>query len=108
MANYSIPYDSVDNGKSLFYVDFVVRMKNGVVFLFDTKTEESDKNAANKHNALLDYMAQQREKGLRVDGGIIIGEGDLWRYSAFKINDTKNTAGWKAFFPDQFKVENKQ
>ena len=108
MANYSIPYDSVDNGKSLFYVDFVVRMKNGVVFLFDTKTEESDKNAANKHNALLDYMAQQREKGIRLDGGIIIGEGDLWRYSAFKINDTKNTAGWKAFFPDQFKVENKQ
>ena len=102
MMNYSIPYVNIDNEKSLFYVDFVVRMKNGMVFLFDTKTEDSDKNAAKKHNALLEYMARQRTKGMQLDGGIIIGQDDLWRYSAFKIDNTKNTAGWKGFFPDQF------
>ena len=102
MMNYSIPYTNIDNEQSLFYVDFVVRMKNGMVFLFDTKTEDSDKNATRKHNALLEYMASQRAKGIQLDGGIIIGQDDLWRYSAFKINDTKNTAGWKGFFPDQY------
>jgi type III restriction enzyme len=102
MMNYSIPYVNIDNERSLFYVDFVVRMKNGNVFLFDTKTEGSDKNATRKHNALLDYMEQQRAKGLQLDGGIIIGQDDLWRYSAFKIENTNNTAGWQGFFPDQY------
>ena len=104
MTNYSIPYVNVDDERSLFYVDFVVRMKNGTIFLFDTKTEGSDKNAVRKHNALLDYMDRMREKGLAIDGGIIIGSNDVWRYSAFKIDNTNNTAGWKAFFPDHYQA----
>ena len=37
--HYSIPYENSQKEKSLFYVDFIIRMKNGKVFLFDTKTE---------------------------------------------------------------------
>ena len=61
--HYSIPYENSQKEKALFYVDFVVRMKNGQVFLFDTKTENSDSEAPNKHNVLIDYMA---DKGLLV------------------------------------------
>ena len=83
--------------KALFYVDFVVRMKNGQVFLFDTKTENSDPEAPNKHNALIDYM---NEKGLQ--GGVIVEKNSNWYYSRFPITTTEDVTGWDAFFPDQY------
>ena len=95
--HYSIPYENSQKEKALFYVDFVVRMKNGQVFLFDTKTENSDSEAPNKHNALIDYMA---DKGLL--GGVIVEKNDVWYYSQFHINTTENVTGWEAFFPDQY------
>jgi type III restriction enzyme len=94
--HYSIPYENSQGEKALFYVDFVVRMKNGQVFLFDTKTENSDSEAPNKHNALIDYMA---DKGLL--GGVIVEKNDVWYYSKFHINTTENVTGWEAFFPNQ-------
>ena len=46
--HYAIAY-----GKSLFYVDFVIRMKNGHVYLFDTKSAGSDVTAPEKHKCLV-------------------------------------------------------
>lgn len=103
MIHYSIPYDSETKGKSLFYVDYIIRMKTGQVFLFDTKSEDSDPDAPAKHNALLLYMEEQNRKGKRLDGGVLIGQEDLWRYSKFSIGNTRDTAGWQPFFPDQYK-----
>lgn len=103
MTNYSIPYTNRDGERALFYVDFIVRMKSGEVFLFDTKSEESDPNAPAKHNALREYMAAENAKGRRLDGGVIIGSGDLWRFSEFKIENTHDTDTWQGFFPDQHK-----
>ena len=94
--HYSIPYENSQKEKALFYVDFVVRMKNGQVFLFDTKTENSDSEAPNKHNALINYMA---DKGLL--GGVIVEKNDVWYYSKFHIDTTENVTGWEAFFPNQ-------
>ena len=95
--HYSIPYENSLGEKALFYVDFVIRMKNGKVFLFDTKTENSDSEAPNKHNALIDYMA---DKGLQ--GGVIVEKNDNWYYSRFPITTTEDVTGWDAFFPDQY------
>ena len=95
--HYSIPYENSQGEKALFYVDFVIRMKNGQVFLFDTKTENSDSEAPNKHNALIDYMS---DKGLL--GGIIVEKNDVWPYSQFPITTTEDVTGWDAFFPDQY------
>ncbi len=95
--HYSIPYENSQKEKALFYVDFVVRMKNGQILLFDTKTENSDPEAPNKHNALIDYMA---EKGLR--GGVIVEKNDIWHYSRFHIDTTEDVTGWEAFFPDKY------
>ncbi len=102
--HYSVPYTNSQGERALFYVNFVIRMKNGQVFLFDTKTENSDAEAPNKHNGLIDYLKQYRQDGVLMDGGVIIGDGDLWRYSDSKIENTSNTAGWKAFFPEEYKV----
>jgi len=72
-------------------------MKNGQVFLFDTKTENSDSEAPNKHNALIDYM-----EGKGLQGGIIVEKSDVWHYSRFHIDTTENVTGWESFFPDQY------
>lgn len=82
---------------ALFYVDFVVRMKNGQVFLFDTKTENSDSEAPNKHNALIDYMADKN-----LQGGVLVEKDDVWHYSRFHIETTEDVVGWDSFFPDQY------
>ena len=94
--HYSIPYVNSQGEKALFYVDFVIRMKNGKVFLFDTKAENSDPEAPNKHNALIDYMT---DKGLQ--GGVIVERNDVWYYSPLHIDSTSDIRGWDAFFPDQ-------
>ena len=94
--HYSIPYENSQKEKALFYVDFVVRMKNGQVFLFDTKTENSDSEAPNKHNALIDYMADKN-----LQGGVIVEKNEVWYYSKFHIDTTENVTGWETFFPDK-------
>ena len=102
--NYAIPYTKTDGDKSLFYVDFVIRLKNGKVFLFDTKTTGSDIEAPNKHNALLDYIDSEENKGKKLSGGILIQEGSSWKYSPFRIENTDDLTNWNSFFPD---IENK-
>ena len=94
--HYSIPYVNSQKEKSLFYVDFVVRMKNGKVYLFDTKTENSDPEAPNKHNALIDYMADKDLKG-----GVIVEKNEVWYYSGFHIENTTDVRGWDVFHPDK-------
>jgi type III restriction enzyme len=95
--HYSVPYINSQGEKSLFYVDFVIRMKNGQVFLFDTKTENSDSEAPYKHNGLIDYM-----EGTDLRGGVIAENHGVWHYSRFHIETTEDVTGWDAFFPDQY------
>ena len=94
--HYSIPYKNSQGEKALFYVDFVIRMKNRQVFLFDTKTENSDPEAPNKHNALIDYMSNKD-----LQGGVIVEKNDIWYYSRYPISGTDDVTGWDAFFPDK-------
>ena len=101
--NYAVPYINIDGDRALFYVDFVIRMKNGQIFLFDTKSIGSDKNGPNKHNALFDYMESPENADKHLKGGIIIEEFGVWRYSPLKIENTTDLTGWSAFFPDQIK-----
>lgn len=103
--HYSIPYTKADGTKSLFYVDFIIKMKNGQVFLFDTKTEESDPEAPNKHNALLAYMQAPEQMEQHLQGGAIVEQYGVWRYSPVEIEDSKNISNWKGFFPDQYGVK---
>lgn len=99
--NYAIPYAN-DNGiKGLFYVDFVIRLRNGKIFLFDTKSSGSEPLTAHlKHNALINYIAAENEKGEnRLAGGVIVKDGDNWIWSRFKVENTVNHEGWDYFDP---------
>ena len=100
--HYSIPYEMSNGDKSLFYVDYIVRMKNGQVFLFDTKSELSDPEAPNKHNALLEYMDSSECTEQHLKGGVIIEKNDVWYYSRFPITTTSDVTGWDAFYPNDY------
>ncbi len=101
--HYSIGYTNVDGEKALFYIDFVIRMKNGQIFLFDTKSQGSDTNGTNKHNALIDYINSDENKDMHLKGGIIIQEGENWKYSPLKIENTTDITNWDCFYPDEYK-----
>ncbi len=100
MQHYAIAYMEGDN-PALFYPDFVLRMANGQVFIFDTKTNGSDPYAAAKHNALVAYMEDPNNPNLM--GGILIQDGNLWRYSLGTIENTDDITGWMAFHPSDYK-----
>lgn len=100
--NYAVPYTNIAGEPALFYVDFIIRMKNGQILLFDTKTKGSDENAPNKHNALLEYMNAQENSGKSLKGGILIPEGSNWWYSPLPISGTEDLTGWECFHPDQY------
>lgn len=105
-AHYSISYINSFNEKSLFYVDFIIRMKNGDVFLFDTKTEDSDPEAPYKHNALYEYMQLEENKKKRLHGGIIVKDKyGNWVWSPFPLDlqlGTHDTTNWEIFDPQNY------
>lgn len=96
--HYAIAYGG-DKMKSLFYVDFVIRMKNGHIYLFDTKSAGSDVLAADKHNALLQYIGENSTEESPLFGGIIIQQGSNWLYSKLPIENTTDTLNWDSFYP---------
>lgn len=91
--------------KRLFYVDFIIRLKNGDVYLFDTKGSgdsgdiESEEELIAKHNALHDYIANSRNTKLKA-GSLIKFHSGAWRYSPQPIDSTDATS-WCSFHPDQ-------
>lgn len=98
--HYAIEYSQGESAaKSLFYVDFVVRMKNGHVYLFDTKSIGSDLLAPEKHNALLEYIKENSTNETPLYGGIIIQNGANWLYSPLPIENTTDTLNWNCFYP---------
>jgi len=103
--NFSIVYDGIEKKKKPFYVDFVIRMNDGTICLFDTKTNGSDPEGVNKHNALYDWMQKEKEKrNIKLVGGIIIGTNDFttWKYSPTYVDNIDKTDGWNEFNPQEY------
>ncbi len=100
--NYAIEYHKGAGGeKTLFYVDFVIRMKNGYIYLFDTKSAGSDIFAADKHNALLEYIKENSTAQQPLAGGVILQQGSNWLFSPRPIENTTDTLNWDSFYPQQ-------
>jgi len=104
--HYAIKYISSGGKEELFYVDFVIRMKNGHIYLFDTKgaNGDIDTDVVEKHNALIDYIASENKKndnggGGTLRGGVIKQSGLNWLFSPLKIDDAQDTTNWGMFIP---------
>lgn len=101
--HYAVPYTDSNDLKHLFYVDFVIRLKNGKVMLFDTKSAGSDPMAHVKHNALNAYMLEENANGANLMGGVLVEEGLNWLWSKHNIENTTNLTGWAHL---DFRIEN--
>lgn len=98
--HYAIEYSPEgSNSKSLFYVDFVIRMKNGHIYLFDTKSVGSDIFASDKHNALLKYIKENTTEEQPLNGGVILQKEENWLYSSFPVENTTDILNWTCFYP---------
>jgi len=91
---FAIPY--VENGaEKPFYVDFIFKLKNGKIGLFDTKGGLTAQVAGPKAEGLQKYIKEQNKAGKKLFGGIVIKEKNSWRYNSqekysYNTDDLKN------------------
>ncbi len=97
---FAIPYD-FENDKYLFYVDFIIKMKDGRIGLFDTKSGQTlndsklkDKGA--KMDSLMKYIEDNNKRGKKLFGGIVTNTDQRnytgsWIYYTGKGKDIKST-----------------
>jgi type III restriction enzyme len=93
---FAVPY--VENEQVLpFYVDWVVKYKNGKVGLFDTKEGITAKEAKTKAEGLAKYIKTESDKGKKLFGGIVIRKDKSWRYNDSDVYkyDEKDLSSWK-------------
>jgi len=108
--HFAVPYTDIEGKPRCFYVDYIFRLTDGTICLFDTKTEGSDKNGANKHNALLEYIKKCNEDGnTRYIGGLVIRkeETENWYYSPMPIENTTDISGWSLLDLDILNTQNR-
>ncbi|MBL7198265.1 MAG: DEAD/DEAH box helicase family protein [Candidatus Omnitrophica bacterium] len=66
---FAVPYD---NGEPKpFYVDFIVKLKDGKIGLFDTKAGFTQRVAGPKIDGLYKYIQAENKKGKKLFGGIV-------------------------------------
>lgn len=90
---FAVPYTEHGEEK-LFYIDFVVMMKDGKIGLFDTKGGLTAETAGPRAEGLARYMAKAKQK---VWGGIVIHDKKSWRYHPGKDyeHNLKDLNGWE-------------
>lgn len=86
-------FDPQDSQFHAFYVDFIVRMNDGRIGLFDTKGVYTARIAKPKAEALAKYLKQNKN----LFGGIVISKNNLWKYNdneKFRF-DENDFSDWK-------------
>jgi type III restriction enzyme len=106
-THFAVSYEKTDGRAALFYVDFVLKLNDGTLALFDTKTPDSDPDMVAKHNALYAYLEGLSGQGQRVVGGILLAKGTgsdrRWVYPSGPITSGGDTSGWLTFYPTDYK-----
>lgn len=104
--DFAVTYEDVNGDTRGFYVDFVIKLKNGTIALFDTKTLDSDPNFVKKHNALFEYLKNKSTDSKPLIGGVIVprskSDYSVWKYADNLIDKANDTTGWLAFEPSKF------
>lgn len=85
--SFAITYHKSENNKpALFYVDFIVKLKNGSIWLLDPKDGNTitDLDTAPKANALAEYLDKTNNDSkikMELFGGITTNRENRWVYS---------------------------
>ena len=93
---FAVPYTE-EGEEKLFYVDWMVKYRNGKVGLFDTKSGIYADKAKGKAEGLANYIREQNLKGKQLWGGIVIQKDRSWRVNEKKIYSYRegDLSGWK-------------
>ena len=94
---FAVPYIDKYKNKAAFYVDFIIQLKNGNVWILDTKKGQTAENAKERAEGLAKYIKAQKKKGKKLFGGIVIPVNGQWRYNnneKYKYNPN-NLKDWK-------------
>jgi type III restriction enzyme len=67
---FAVPYEEDGEWKP-FYVDFIVKLKDGRIGLFDTKAGFTKKISGPKIDGLYKYIQEENKKGKKLFGGIV-------------------------------------
>jgi type III restriction enzyme len=93
---FAVPYQDESNEDQSFYVDFIVKLTDGRIGLFDTKsgwTAEAHK-AGYKSDGLQKYIAEH--KGKKLFGGIVIPKSSsFFTYTKIPYKYNKDLTDWK-------------
>lgn len=86
--------------KSTFQPDFLIKFKDGKIGIFDTKAisyNEADNEI--KSNALYKYISEERYRGKNLIGGLIVKDGNKFKYFEEPLYETYAEAKdkWKDF-----------
>ena len=74
---FAVPYKDETGLERAFYVDFIVKFKDGTIGLFDTKGGMTAKDAGTRAKGLQQYIKNNKAK--KVWGGIVIESHGSWR-----------------------------
>jgi len=97
--HFAIPYDDKGTNRA-FYVDWIVKYKDGRLALFDTKSGITAETAKSKAEGLCLYIKEQKSKGKNLFGGIVIQKDNSWRYNDNEIYEfNKNDLRLWKFLP---------
>ncbi len=93
---FAVPYIE-NNLEQPFYVDWIVKFKNGRIGLFDTKEGITAKEAKEKGEGLAKYIKEENAKGKNLFGGIVIQKEHSWRVNENSVYhyDEKDLSGWR-------------
>ncbi|MCJ7458702.1 MAG: DEAD/DEAH box helicase family protein [candidate division Zixibacteria bacterium] len=82
-----------------FYVDWIVKYKNGRIGLFDTKAGITAETAGSRSEGLFKYIKEQNQIGKNLFGGIVIEKNEtFWLHSKKEYQYDENDligAGWE-------------
>ena len=95
---FAVPYKENDEEKP-FYVDWIVKYKDGRIGLFDTKGGITAETAKTRAEGLFKYIKEQNENGKNLFGGIVIEKDGSWRYNdneVYEYNEA-DLKDWKFF-----------
>jgi len=94
--HFAIPYDDKGTNRA-FYVDWIVKYKDGKLALFDTKSGITAETAKSKAEGLCQYIKEQKSKGKNLFGGIVIQKDNSWRLNdnLVYIYNSADLIAWK-------------
>ena len=95
---FAVPYN-INEEQTPFYVDWIIKYKDGRIGLFDTKAGITARDAKERAEGLAKYIKSENQKGGNLFGGIVIEKGgsfwyndqDVYQYDENKLSEL----GWK-------------